>query len=100
MGEIQVLPDTFAEANKNITCFVVAAILRMLEDSGCGHVIELQPLAVLSDVAVLRDISEDVQKITGWLVRRWWTNHGLPECMRRLKEDNQVSCVLIASSRG
>jgi hypothetical protein len=78
------LPDTFAEANKNITCFVVADILRMLEDSGCGHVPKLQPLVVSSDASVLRDIPEDVQKVAGRLVRRWWTNHGLPECMHRL----------------
>jgi hypothetical protein len=85
------LPDTFAEANKNITCFVVADILRMLEDSGCGHVPKLQSLVVSSDASVLRDILEDVQKVAGRLVRRWWTNHGLPKCMHRLKEDNQVN---------
>jgi hypothetical protein len=85
------LPDTFAEANKNITCFVVADILKMLEDSGCGHVPKLQSLVVSSDASVLRDILEDVQKVAGRLVRRWWTNHGLPKCMHRLKEDNQVN---------
>jgi hypothetical protein len=37
-GEIQALSDTFTEANKNITCFAVASILRMLEESSCEHV--------------------------------------------------------------
>jgi hypothetical protein len=101
MGEIQALPDFFTEANKNISCFAMAgSILKMLEVSGCGHVSELWPMAVSSDASVLRDILEDIKKITGRLVRRWWTNHGLPECMRHLKEDNKVSCVSIASSRG
>jgi hypothetical protein len=33
-GEIQRLSGTFAEANKNITCFAVAGILKMLEETG------------------------------------------------------------------
>jgi hypothetical protein len=89
-GEIQALPNTFTEANKNITCFVVASILKMLEESSCGHVPELQILVASSDASMLSDIPEDIGKITGRLVRRWWTHHGLLYCMCRLKEDNQV----------
>jgi hypothetical protein len=36
-GEIQALPDIFTEANKNITCFAMADILRMLVESSCEH---------------------------------------------------------------
>jgi hypothetical protein len=56
MGEIQAPPGTFVEANNNINCFAVAGILIMLEESGCGHVHELRPLAVSSDAFVLKDI--------------------------------------------
>jgi hypothetical protein len=34
--EIKALPETFAEANKNIVCFAVAGVFRMLEDFGCA----------------------------------------------------------------
>jgi hypothetical protein len=90
-----VLPDTFTEANKNITCFAMASILKMLEESGNELVPELRSLAASSDASVLMDISEDIGKIDKRLVRRWWTHHGLPYCICRLKVDNQVSFVLL-----
>jgi hypothetical protein len=69
----------------NITFFSMAGVLGMLVDSGCEHLPELRPLAATSDASLLRDIPEEIPRIVGRLVRRWWTNHGLPECLRRLK---------------
>jgi hypothetical protein len=92
-GEIQTLSGTFAEANKNITCFAVAGILKMLEETGCERVPELRRLAASSDASLLKEIPEDIRKIAGKLVRRWWTHHGLPFCMQHLNEDNQVSII-------
>jgi hypothetical protein len=34
--KLQAFPTAFAESNQNITCFVVAGILRMLEQVKCG----------------------------------------------------------------
>jgi hypothetical protein len=97
--EIQALADIFAEANENITCFTMACILRMLEESGCGVVPELPGFTSSSDASVLRDIPEEIEKIVERLVRSWWTHHNLSYCMCRLKEDNQVSFVLMSSFR-
>jgi hypothetical protein len=96
--EIKALPETFTEANKNIVCFGVADVLRMLEDSDCEHLPGLGPLAGSSDASLLDDILKDIQRIVGRLVWRWWAEHGVPECMRRLKEGNKVSFLWRASS--
>jgi hypothetical protein len=81
--------------DKNITCFAMADILKMVEESGCGHVPELRSLAASSDASMPRDIPEDIGKIVIQLVRWWWTHHNLQYCIYRLKEDNQVSFVLM-----
>jgi hypothetical protein len=46
--EVQTLPVTFADANKNITCSIVVGILKMLTEVGCEHIPELWKLAVSS----------------------------------------------------
>jgi hypothetical protein len=91
--EAQTLPITFAYGNKNISYFIVAGILKMLAGVGCEHISELWKLAVLSDASLLPEILEDIGKIAGKLVRRWWMNHGLPYWMQHLKEENQVSFI-------
>jgi hypothetical protein len=40
--EVQVFPTTFAESSQNITCYVVAGILKMLAGVKCGHLPELR----------------------------------------------------------
>jgi hypothetical protein len=92
-GEIQALPTTFKEDNKNNTCFAVSGIVKMLKGVCCEHVPKLLSLAASSDASLIKTISEDIRKIVGRLVRRWWTHHGLPYCMDRPKEDNQVSFI-------
>jgi hypothetical protein len=38
---VQVLPTVFAESSQNITCYVVAGILKMLAGQKCEHLLEL-----------------------------------------------------------
>jgi hypothetical protein len=93
--EVQALLDTFAQAYQNITCYTVAGILKMLEGVDCEHLSKLRKLDVSSDASVLYEIPSDIKKIAGKLVRRWWTEYGLPYCMQRFEENNQVSFVLM-----
>jgi hypothetical protein len=73
----------------------VDGILKMLAVEKCEHLPELQKLAISYDASILHDIPDDLAKIAERLVRNWWTNHGLPYCMQRVEEDNQVSFVPI-----
>jgi hypothetical protein len=93
--EVQALPTTFTESNEDVTCYAVAGILRMLAGVECGHLSELQRLAISYDALLLHDVLEDHGRIAGRLVRNWWTQHGLPYCMQRVEEDNRVSFVPI-----
>jgi hypothetical protein len=93
--EVQALPTTFTESNEDVTCYAVAGILRMLAGVECGHLSELQRLAISYDALLLHDVLEDHGRIAGRLVRNWWTQHGLPYCMQRVDEDNRVSFVPI-----
>jgi hypothetical protein len=91
--EVQQLPSTFTESNKNIACFIVVGVLKMLAEVACEHLPELWRLVVSSDASLLHEIPKGIGKIVGKVVRRWWTQHGLPYCMQLLKEDNEVSFV-------
>jgi hypothetical protein len=91
--EVQALPDTFTEANQNITCYVVAGILKMLAGVNYEHLPKLRKLATSSDASLLHEIPTNIGKIAGKLVWKWWTEHGLPYCMQCLEEDNRVSFV-------
>jgi hypothetical protein len=93
LSEVQELPSTFTESNKNIACFIVVGVLKMLAEVACEHLPELWRLVVSSDASLLHEIPKDIGKIVGKVVRRWWTQHGLPYCMQLLKEDNEVSFV-------
>jgi hypothetical protein len=34
---------------------------------------------------VLEDVPEDVRKLVGWIVLKWWKPHGLLEALHRLE---------------
>jgi hypothetical protein len=51
-------------------------------------------LAISSDSSILHDIPSGIGKIAGKLVKKWWTEQGLPYCMQRWEEDNQLSSTL------
>jgi hypothetical protein len=57
----------------------------MLNGEGCQELGWLRDLATSHNAAVLEHVPEDVHKLAGWIVRRWWKPHGLPEALRRLE---------------
>jgi hypothetical protein len=83
-GEVKSLPATFMKANKNFACYAIAGVLRMLQEASCKHLPELHSLAASNDASLLDDIPSEVAKITSQLMRKWWSQHGLPEVSRRL----------------
>jgi hypothetical protein len=57
----------------------------MLNGEGCQELDRLRDLAASHDAAVLQDVPEDMQKLAGQIVQKWWKPHGLPEALRRLE---------------
>jgi hypothetical protein len=73
--EVQALPTTFAECNE--------------------HLPKFKKLALSCNASVLHSIPDNIGKITRKLVKYWWTKHGLPYCMQKLEEGNQVTFAAI-----
>jgi hypothetical protein len=42
------------------------------------------------DASLLNDIPTEVQKIAGWVVCKWWSEHGLPEDSHHLRKEPEV----------
>jgi hypothetical protein len=57
----------------------------MLNDEGCQGLNRVCDLAASRDIAILKDVSEDMHKLAGPIMRRWWKPHGLPKAIRRLE---------------
>jgi hypothetical protein len=89
-GEVKTVPDTVWQLNDNFTVLAVEGILSMLNNEGCqlGH---LHDWAASSDVAILQNVLEDVRKLAGRLVWRWWKPNGLHEALRRLEVANAMT---------
>jgi hypothetical protein len=81
--EINVLPAAIAKVNKNFVCYVVAGVLWMLHENGCGHVEGLQTIMFLCDASMLEDLPDEIAKLTSRLVKKWWVEHGLPHITKR-----------------
>jgi hypothetical protein len=66
----------------------------MLNGEGCRELDRLRCLAASHDATILEDVPEDVHKLVGRIVRRWWKPHSLPEALRRLEaaRTTTVSC--------
>jgi hypothetical protein len=58
----------------------------MLHGEGCKELGRLHDLAGSSDTLVLEEVPEDVHKLAGGVMRRWWKSYGLPKALRRLEE--------------
>jgi hypothetical protein len=58
----------------------------MLNDEGCKKLSWLRDLAGCRDAVVLEDVPENVHKLAGQIVRKWWKPHCLPEALCRLEE--------------
>jgi hypothetical protein len=57
----------------------------MLNGEGCQELNQLCDLAASQDIAVLKDVPEDVYRLAGRIVQKWWKPDGLPEALRRLE---------------
>jgi hypothetical protein len=63
----------------------------MLAGEGCEHLSELKKLDLSCDASVLWDFLTETGWIAKTFVKNWWTKHGLPYCMQKIKEENRVS---------
>jgi hypothetical protein len=54
---------------------------------GCDHLPKLKKLALSCDASLLEDFSKDLGRIAKKLVMNWWTKHGMPYCMQKIKEE-------------
>jgi hypothetical protein len=49
----------------------------LYENAKCGHVAGLEAIMNSCDASILDDIPEEIVKLSGRIVRRCWTSHGL-----------------------
>jgi hypothetical protein len=84
----------FMKANKNFACYAIAGLIRLLQDFVCEHLPELHLLAASSDALLLDDILSEVMKITSRLIRKWWSQHDLPEALHCLQKEPEVAVLL------
>jgi hypothetical protein len=59
----------------------IEGVLNMLKGKGCQELSQLRDLAASHDATVLEDVPVDVHMLAGWIVRRWWKPHGMPEAL-------------------
>jgi hypothetical protein len=76
------MPTAFSKCNENVTCYTLIGVFLMLVGEGCEHLSELKKLALSYDALVLQDFPVETGRIAKKLVKKWWTKHGLPYCMR------------------
>jgi hypothetical protein len=55
---------------------------------------ELRKLAHSYDASVLQNFPLEIGRIVKRLVKSWWNAHGLPYCMRKIEEENQVNFII------
>jgi hypothetical protein len=94
-AEIAAMPTTFVECNENITCYALIGVHQMLVGEGCEHVLEFKRLALSCDASLIQEFPKDVGRMARKLVKHWWTNHGLPYCIQKIEEENQVSSAIL-----
>jgi hypothetical protein len=81
--EVKTVSDTVWQLNDNFVVLVIEGVLSMLNGAGCEEVSNLCRLAASNNASVSQNIPNDVRRLVGQLVRRWWKNHGLLEALRR-----------------
>jgi hypothetical protein len=82
---VNAVSDTIWRLNDNFTVLGINDALNMLNGEGCQELGWLHDLAGSRDAMVLEDIPEDVHKLVGRIVQKWWKPHGLPEDLRKLE---------------
>jgi hypothetical protein len=80
---VKVVSDTVWRFNDNFAVLGIEGVLNMLNGEGCQELNRLCDLAASHDTAVLEDVSEDVHRLVGRIVWRWWKPQGLPEALRQ-----------------
>jgi hypothetical protein len=78
--------DTISRLNNNFAILSIEGVLSMLNGEGCQELGRLHDLDGSHDATVLEDVLEDVHKLVGRIVRKWWKPHGLPQVLHRLEE--------------
>jgi hypothetical protein len=86
VGEVKAIPGTVWRLSDNFTVLGIEGVLCMLNDKGCQELGRLHDLASSRDVVVLEDVPEDVHRLVGRIVWKWWKPHGLSQALRRLEE--------------
>jgi hypothetical protein len=66
----------------------IEGILNMLNNEGCQELSRHYGLTTSSDASTVQDVPDDMRKLVGRIMRRWWKTHGLPEALRRLEVAN------------
>jgi hypothetical protein len=74
---VKVVPDIVWWLNNNFIILGIEGILNMLNGEGCQELGQLCDLATSRDAVVLEDVPEDMYKLVGRILRRWWKPHGL-----------------------
>jgi hypothetical protein len=94
VGEVRAMPDTVWWLNDNFIVLGIEGILNMLHSEGCQELNRLHELVASRDVAVLEDVPEDMHRLVGRIVRKWWKPYGLPEALCQLEAAHAatVSC--------
>jgi hypothetical protein len=76
------VPDTVWQLNDNFAALAIECVLNMLSNEGCQELSHLRELAASQGASVLQDVLNDVQKLAGRIMRRWWKPDGMPEALR------------------
>jgi hypothetical protein len=85
---VKAVPDIVWWLSDNFTVLGIEGVLNMLNSEGCQELYRLRDLAASCDAAVLEDVLEDMHRLAGQIVQRWWKPHGLPEALHRLEADH------------
>jgi hypothetical protein len=54
------MPTAFAECNKNITCYTLISVFKMLIGVDCEHLLGLKKLALSYNASLLQDVPDDL----------------------------------------
>jgi hypothetical protein len=87
-GEVLIVTNTVWQLNDNFGILAIEGVLSMLNNEGCQELSHLCKLATSSDASILQDVPDDVRKLVGQIMQRWWKPHELPEVLRRLEAAN------------
>jgi hypothetical protein len=80
--EIWALPSVIMKVKKNFLCYCLARVLMMLyENTYCDHLDGLEAIMNSCDASLLNNIPDEIVKLSGRIVRKWWSSHGLPYVM-------------------